>query len=390
MIFVTSECLIAQNYLKQVLILNEGYFDYTLNQSFEPVTIGSYDPVSQNYIIVDTILGARFASDLIIDGDYFYVAADNMLYKYNKSSYELIYSQQINGIRHIAIWNDKILVTRGDYDNTTFQPIFYSSYFQVFNKSDLSFYYELDTVNGPKWATQNLIVKANKVYVAINNAYDFGNEKGMIGVVDLNTFSYVNEINLGIDGINPDNMMQEGDNIYTINNKDWSGMSISKINTLTNYCQTFNLATVPTGCGTSCIRGDRIYYQIFGDTTLYEWDIQTLPILGDLMIDFNKNFYKLEYEEMSDMLYTSSTDFFSYGNIDIYDKDNVLVNSFQSGVSPGSFAFDVVNMTSINHIKETINKEDKTTYDLLGKIINNQVKSPGLYIRNNNKLFISE
>ena len=72
----------AQDYVHQVLVLNEGYFDYTLNQSIEPVTIGSYNPVSQQYIIIDTIQGARFASDLIIDDSYFYVAADNMLHKY--------------------------------------------------------------------------------------------------------------------------------------------------------------------------------------------------------------------------------------------------------------------------------------------------------------------
>ena len=45
----------AQNYVHQVLILNEGYFDYTVNQSVVPPTIGSYDPVTQIYTTVDTI-----------------------------------------------------------------------------------------------------------------------------------------------------------------------------------------------------------------------------------------------------------------------------------------------------------------------------------------------
>ena len=100
-----------------------------------------------------------------------------MLHKYDKNTYNLLSSTQINGIRNLAIWNDKIIVTRGDYDNTTFLPIFFNSYFQVFNKSDLSFYLELDTTIGPKWATQNLIVDGDNAYVAINNAYEWGNEK---------------------------------------------------------------------------------------------------------------------------------------------------------------------------------------------------------------------
>ena len=55
--------LSAQNYVHQVLILNEGYFDYQTNQIMEPVTIGSYNPNTQTYTTIDTINGARFASD---------------------------------------------------------------------------------------------------------------------------------------------------------------------------------------------------------------------------------------------------------------------------------------------------------------------------------------
>ena len=97
---IIVQVCVAQNYVHQVLILNEGYFNYTLNQSIEPVTIGSYNPISQQYIIIDTIQGARFASDLIIDDYHFYVAADNMLHKYDKNNYNLIASQQIYGIRN--------------------------------------------------------------------------------------------------------------------------------------------------------------------------------------------------------------------------------------------------------------------------------------------------
>ena len=172
----------AQEYVHQVIVLNEGYFDYNLNQSIVLPTIGSYNPYTQEYINVDTLDAARFASDLVIDENYFYVAADNKLYKYDKNSYDLIASQQIDGIRNIAIWNDKIIVTRGDYDNTTFSPILFSSYLQVYNISDLSFYLEIDTISGPKWSTQNLIINDDKLYVAVNNAYEWGNEKGLVGI----------------------------------------------------------------------------------------------------------------------------------------------------------------------------------------------------------------
>ena len=167
--FLFTNFTFSQNYVHQVLILNEGYFDYSLNQSVVPPTLGSYDPLTQIYTTIDTLNGKRFASDIIVNDNHVFVAADNTLYKYDKFNMSIYDTINIDGIRNIAIWNDKIIVTRGDYDNTTFAPILFNSYLQVFNLSDLSFYTEFDTINGPKWSTQNMIVTNNKLYVALSS-----------------------------------------------------------------------------------------------------------------------------------------------------------------------------------------------------------------------------
>ena len=91
----------------------------------------------------------------------------------------IVATQNISGIRNLAVWNDKIAV-RGDYDNTTFAPYLFNSYLQFYNTSDLSFYSELDTITGPKWSTQNMIVENDNLYITINNAFEFGNEKGIV------------------------------------------------------------------------------------------------------------------------------------------------------------------------------------------------------------------
>ncbi|MEE2699977.1 MAG: hypothetical protein VYD71_01260 [Bacteroidota bacterium] len=381
----------AQDYVHQVFVLNEGYFDYALNQSIEPVTIGSYNPSSQTYSTVDTIHGARFASDLALDDNCFYVAADNILHKYDKNNYNLIASQQIDGIRKIAIWQDKIIVTRGDYDNITFSPISFNSYLQIYNTSDLSLYMDIDTTIGPRWSTQNIIIDNDKAYIAINNAFDWGNEKGIIGIFDLNSFSYLNEIDLGIDGKNPDNMFQEGTNIYTVNNKDWSGSSISRFSLLTSSVSTINLASVSTGCGSSCLRSGKINYQLSGDSLLYEWDIVLLPSTGT-SLNLNKMFYNMSYDEVNDLLYASSTDFSTYGNINIYNNNNYLVYSFQCGVSPGRIVFDTRNITT--EVFDILCKDNEYTnkfYDMLGRRIN---YSPsllnGIYISNSRTFYIKQ
>ena len=101
-----------------MLILNEGYYDYTNQQIVEPVTIGSYDPLSNLYSVVITIDSARFASDIIIDGDNIYVAADDKLLKYDLNNYNLIEQIDLIGARNLKISGDKIFVTRGEYMTT--------------------------------------------------------------------------------------------------------------------------------------------------------------------------------------------------------------------------------------------------------------------------------
>ena len=119
--------VMAQNVVNQVLLLNEGRFDYATGEIETPVTIGSYDPVTSIYSVVDTIEGARFASDIIIDGDYFYVAADTQLLKYDLNTYELLASQSVTGVRNILIVNDNLFVSRGEYG------ISFNSYFQIYS-----------------------------------------------------------------------------------------------------------------------------------------------------------------------------------------------------------------------------------------------------------------
>ena len=376
----------SQDYVHQVVILNEGYFDYSLNQSVIPPTIGFYDPSTQTYTTIDTLNSARFASDLIIDDNYFYVAADNMIYKYDKNSHNLITSQQVDGVRNIAVWNDKMIVTRGDYDNITFSPIFFSSYVQIYNLSDLSLFLEIDTMTGPKWATQNVIIDNDKAYVAINNAYEWGNEKGLIGVLDLNTFMYIDEIDLGPEGINPDNMMMKDEKIYTINNKDWSGSSISQVSLLSGAVSTISLAAAPTGCGTSCLRGNKINYQISGDSILNEWDIDLLPNNG-VPLSVNQFFYTLSHDSINNLLYGSVTDYVSTGFVYIYDSDDNLVFDFSCGVAPGKIAFDMRSFnTGISSFSSSSSNNPAVPYDLIGRKLNAGNCLNMMYI-NDNQLF---
>ncbi|GIR58202.1 MAG: hypothetical protein CM15mP65_07830 [Crocinitomicaceae bacterium] len=140
--------------------------------------------------------------------------------------------------------------------------------------------------------------------------------------------------------------------IYTVNNKDWSGASVSKIdlNTLT-LSATNNISTASTGCGTSCLKEGNIVYQISQDSTLIEYDVVNMNNVGPIA-NYSTNFYALAVDPTSGHLFASNTDFYSYGKVEIYDLMDNYVNQFSTDITPGKIVFDVRFNSGI---EETIN-----------------------------------
>jgi hypothetical protein len=336
----------AQDYVNQVLILNEGYFDYVTGTIVEPVKIGTYDPINATYEEVAILEDMRFASDLIINGEFYYVAADTKIFKLNLNTHEIVASSTCEGVRNLAVYNDRLFATRGEYLAT------FDSYVHVFNKNDLSLEAAIDTVAGPKWATQNLIVEGNKVYVAVNNAFEYQNEKGIVGVIDGETLIYEDEIDLGPNGKNPDNLLMNNGEIYTVNNKDWSGTSVSKVSLDFSSIETVNIESVSTGCGTSSMRGDKIVYQISMESDLNEFDCALMNTTGPVNGNF-VNFHALNENPLNDDLYASETDFFSYGKIHVYNTANEEIGFFNAGITPGKIVFDVRSTIGLSELTST-------------------------------------
>ena len=335
---------VSQNtYVHQVLLLNEGCYDYYEEEILEPVTVGVYNPDDNSYNSVIEINGARFASDLVIYGDYFYVAADNKLLKYDLNTYDLLMSQDVPGIRNIAIYENYLFITKGDYDLSSFSSVIFESYLDVYDTSDLSYLFSFDTNNGPQWSTESLLIQNNTLYIGINNAYDYGNYKGIVGVVDLDNMTYLNEIDLGEDGLNPINLLFRGDFIYTMNNKNWDGSSVSIINPTNDNTQTIDLSNVSSGCGVSIIRDDELCYQVSGGSQMFKFDLNNLEEAG-LVDNYEYNYYTISENPVNGYVYASIANFVSSSGIVIYDQSHNIINTFFADVATGTIAFDVRSM----------------------------------------------
>ena len=374
-LLVGSFVFAQSNYIHQVLLLNEG--QYSNNEVVHPVTVGVYSPSDNTYNTIIEIDDVRFASDLVLDGNCFYVAADNKILKYDLDTYELIGTVDIQGVRKLVVDGDYLFASRGDYDPITFSAVIFDSYLEVFSKTDLNYLFSFDVTNGPAWSTENLLINEDKLYVLINNAYDWGNYKGLIGVVDLLNMTYLEELDLGEDGKNPINMMFKNNTIYTLNNKNWDGSSVSILDLNMTNIETVNLSDVSAGCGVSLIRESKLNYQKTGDTQMSIFDLETQSTSG-YENNLNQNYYAISEDPVNNYLYAAVSSFTSDSEVIIYGFDNVVYNSFFADVATSAIVFDVRNnnISSVgNHIAQS--HQIIQTIDVLGRFV---TKDHGLTI----------
>src|SRR3954465_11424983 len=85
-----AQVCFAQNYVHRVIILNEGHYDYVNSVQTVPVTLGVYNPATGIYNQVAVINNARFASNVITDGNSIYAAADSFLIRYDINTYQVL------------------------------------------------------------------------------------------------------------------------------------------------------------------------------------------------------------------------------------------------------------------------------------------------------------
>ncbi|MBT8196686.1 MAG: T9SS type A sorting domain-containing protein [Bacteroidia bacterium] len=361
--------LFAQNnYVHQVVVLNEGRFDYAQNMQVVPVTIGTIDPSTLIYTPFDTINYARFASHVTVDDQFIYAAADSFLIQYDKTTLQQTNSTVVPGIRKIALWNNQVIVSKGEYQKQ------FNSYIEVYDAGNFNLIYALDTIQGPAFTCEGIIITNNEAYVAVSNGFDWGNEKDIIGKIDLASQSYLSEINLGSNATNPENMMLANGKIYTINNQDYSTASISEYDIVSGTVNTTDLLT-PTGCAASGMATNFVYYQVAGDNQVQRFNTSTLSTFDTLAL--NKSIYGMAYDDVNQIIYVGNTDYTSYGKIYTMNLTGIILDSVNVSVSPGNIALDVRIGSGISEAEEFISVQayPNPTSDIISVELTNNISA---------------
>ena len=355
----------AQAYLHQVFVLNEGWSDWQTGEVLVQPTLGVYDPALNVYETIAPIEGAGFISDAILANGALFVAADGQLLKYDADSFELLASAAVTGVRQLAERNGMIYVTRGDVDEFGMNlPL--DSYLQWFLAADLTWAGELTTANGPAYATEGLAWSGDRLYIAVNNAFDWGNEVGFIGEWDATTATYT-EFDLGEEGKNPNRLFADDGQIITVNNRDYGSASLSEVMSGTGTVQTHVVADATAGCLAAAVFQGELKYQITGENAVRTSSLDGLDESGTWLADAPA-FYGAAIDPVSGHWYGSVTDYTTYGLVEIRDEEGGIVSTFDCGVSPGVICMDVRNASDVSSVElGAVNRLGDGVYDLTGR-----------------------
>ena len=328
----------AQSYVHQVFVLNEGYYDMNTSTQVVPVSLGSYDPVSSTYQTVANITGPRFASDVEVRDGAVFVAADDQLLKYDANTYALLDQVTVPGIRQLALWNNKVLLTRGELGGLP-------HYFEVRDAATLALNYAVTPADGLLYSAEDVEVVGDRAYLAVGNAFDWNNLVGKVVAIDLPLGTYESEVDLGPNGLNPENIMVNGTDLFVLNNKDFTGSSISRVSVGNASLTYTNNVALNSGCGASVLADDHIYYMEYAVDRLARYSVNTDAVADTLTASVSP--YGLIADPVNGVLYGTTTDFFSSGELHTMALDGTVLSTVAVGVSPGRLALDVRSITGI-------------------------------------------
>jgi hypothetical protein len=337
--------------LNAVWVLNEGVQNWETLEMEEFASVGVYSAETGMFETVVELPEARFTTNIIIVNGFAYVGADNKIVKINIDTYYVEAEVEVQGVRHLAYHDGLIYMTRGDADPVTWASIEFDSYFMWYDAETLAYVGELPATEGMGFATEGMTVKDDNIYVAVNNGFAWSQEVGLLGVYNADEATY-EEIDLGENGKNPAHVKVTDSEVVLVNNTDWSGTSLSRIELPALGASEVSVNTVmvdgvSAGCNASAVLGDEILFQIGSEMGMRKASVTDLTPVEGMWGPATDNYYRMAVEPVSGYVYATVSNFLDAGAVHILDSEGSFIESFVTQSIPGGIAFDVRTTNSV-------------------------------------------
>lgn len=364
---VSVTTLTAQG--EKAYVLCEGAQDFYSGEVLEAPRLGVVDLslASPDFSVLRVFEGHSFAADLVLDetGETVYVAAEDTVYKLEAATGNVLAEQALEGARQLLLHEDRLFVTRGDYDPVTFGSVEFDEYLVALNAEDLAWDagWQADGIAGPNWASEGLCLSDGAVYVGVNNAFAYGEEVGLIGRVDLTTGAYT-EMDLGPEGLNPVHVFATDDGaVVSVNARQYDGTSLSRCES-SGAVLTAAVADVTAGCAAAAWHDGGVLYQVYGEAGFRKADGVNLDALEGWSGNGGAVYAMASLS--GDRFLLGTTDFATSGVLEMWDLESGFQWELPIGVAPGSI---VVTGGEVSDVPAPVSgpKVLMATYDLMGR-----------------------
>ncbi len=331
---------------RQVIVANGGVFGAPGNK----VKIGTYNTSTNLYGVFDEFDG-NFVSDVIIDNNIAYIAANGIVIKYNIDNYKKLASVSLSGAEHLTIYNNQLIVSRGFGAD--------SQYVQVLNTSDLSLDYSVDEITGQ---ASGVVILNDTAYIGVKG--DWQATTGSVAMVDLQSESYISAIDLDTLGKGISKLYAYNDTIYTFNSiqwdsdygvvsqfyKDGSGLKSTIIDLHFGTPIGTDGGSVFLGLNNAGIGSIKLTTKMVEDTTI-----------------ISGSFAGGHYDDNSNVIFVSETDYATFGTISMYNSIGTLLEDTSVNIAPEALYADTRSEASNNQplsFDQTVQVTFETTYPI--------------------------
>lgn len=329
------------SFAQNVLIVNGGQF----GNSAENVSVNVYDTQTKTITNIDSI-GTQSVQDLLIDGRYAYVAAQDSIVKYDIALNQRLAATKFQGVstKAIVLAPNNELVAANWYGKSS-----YNVY--IYDQTTLTLKDSINVLGG----VQSMVENNGIIYVNQNSntgAPNYNDTLGSVVAADIaNRSILINYSILGYTGdigeliLNPDGL-----SLYSINNVSNSiskvvfpGFGIPPAPTNTFFNQNFKVA-------------NKSQYSLHNDTAFLAMnqgigaiDLNTLTVLDSVIVDTVVTAFS--YDTLGGIFYVTQTDFFSYSSGKAYDRNGNYVEAFSTASSPEAIKVFYSQVTGLFEVK---------------------------------------
>jgi len=320
------------SFAQQTIIVNGGQFG---NQQ-ENVNVVLYDGFNNTYSTIDTIQ-TQSVQEIIIDGFWAYVAAQDSIVKYNLSSMTRIAAAGFNApsTKALAFWNGELLV--GNWYGQGSHNLY------IYDAANLTL---LDSIAAFDKGAKSILIKNGIAFITQNASNsNFQDTLGTIIRFDIANRTITDTISVaGYTGDFGELIENASGTGFYAFNSAWNTVTSVDYSTLAATNSTFPLNLNVSAKSHWSIDDDTLFAR-FGDG-IGAIDLNNLAIIDSNIVDTVVTAFT--YDTVHHTFFVTQTNFFSYNLGKEYDRQGNKTADFTVGYSPEvirSFYGGTLNVT---------------------------------------------